>query len=79
MDTTFKRPLAKKRTDFSITPTVLDHAGVGKIYHERIEESWYPQGEVIKPNVPCTYKCGAEYDPNKKLWMPGCNGQCVSC
>ncbi len=72
-----KVPLKPKRTDFSFKSGVFDHKGVGKIYHEMIEESWYPQSSTPLPNVPCTYNCGAQYDPNKKLWLPGCNGQCV--
>ena len=80
MDKTFKRPLTKKRTDFSIHPTVLDHAGVGKIYHDRIEESWYPQTPILKPLVACIHKpCTALWDPNKGLWLAGCVGHCVAC
>ena len=74
MQTTFKVPLKKKRTDFSIKPTVLDHAGVGKIYHETIEESWYPQ--TPSPISICSF-CKRTWDSYTGETTGSCNGACA--
>lgn len=76
MQTTFKRELKPKRTDFSFKSGVFDYAAIRKAAAEN------PFG--IKPDppvlvsAPCTYNCGAEYNPASRAWSPGCNGSCAA-
>ena len=71
-----KIPLKKKRTDFSFV-SVFSEKGrqeVGKIYHEKIEESWYPQ--TPSPISVCSL-CKRMWDAYTGETTGSCNGACA--
>ena len=51
---------------------------MGDIYGDRLGGPPFPieQDVPLQPNVPCSYKCGAEYNPNTQMWSKGCRGDC---
>jgi len=57
---------------------VFDYKAIGDIYRDRLGGPPFPieQDVPLQPNVPCSYKCGAEYNPNTQMWSKGCRGDC---
>lgn len=80
MNTTFKRPLAPKRTDFSLHGifTAGGPKEVGDVYRSRFGGPPFPitQPEPRKSPYSCDL-CGRKYDPETGKQTGQCDGQCA--
>ncbi len=65
----------------NLKSAVFDYKAIGDIYREKLGGPPFPieQDAPLLPNVPCTYGCGAQYNPNTKSWSTGCNSSCQGC